>query len=225
MMTTLDRNIQELSDGTVILFDSGETIFKLDSFENNPIVKPQDLGLTWHEKGELKIGAVFNGGAEVFQDKIIILPRCHKNYIKKKFFDKKLGIKRVFLENYISEICPLVSKDGINFTKMKNVIIKGDGTRHKDFIYGIEDIRIVKYKDDYLLVGCGKIKPSYKGGNADRIAIYTTKNFVDIKYRGIVEYFDSRDAVPFSESINGQYYALFRFHNNIHLDVLEAGIE
>ena len=55
MMTTLDRNIQELSDGTVILFDSGETIFKLDSFENNPIVKPQDLGLTWYEKGELKI--------------------------------------------------------------------------------------------------------------------------------------------------------------------------
>ena len=216
---------EKLGEGRVIKTKIGETIFKLDSYEKNPIIKPKNLGLTWNENSEVKIGAVFNGGAELFEDKIILLPRCHKNYIKREFFDSKIGMKRVSLENYISEICPLVSKDGINFTKMKNVVIKGDGTGHKDFIYGIEDIRIIKYKDGYLLVGCGKIKPSYKGSNADRIAIYTTKNFVNIKYRGIVDYFDSRDAVPFSEPINGQHYILLRFHNNIHLGVLEAGID
>ena len=215
----------KLGKGTVIKTKTGETIFKLDSYEKNPIIKPKNLGLTWNENSEVKIGAVFNGGAELFEDKIILLPRCHKNYIKREFFDSKIGMKRVSLENYISEICPLVSKDGINFTKMKNVVIKGDGTGHKDFIYGIEDIRIIKYKDGYLLVGCGKIKPSYKGTNADRIAIYTTKNFVNITYRGIIDYFDSRDAVPFSEPINGKHYILLRFHNNIHLGVLEAGID
>jgi len=215
----------KLGEGRVIKTNMGETIFKLDSYEKNPIIKPKNLGLTWNENSEVKIGAVFNGGAELFEDKIILLPRCHKNYIKREFFDSKIGMKRVSLENYISEICPLVSKDGISFTKMKNVVIKGDGTGHKDFIYGIEDIRIIKYKDGYLLVGCGKIKPPYKGANADRIAIYTTKNFVNIKYRGIVKYFDSRDAVPFSEPINGKHYILLRFHNNIHLGVLEAGID
>jgi len=215
----------KLGDGRVIKTNIGETIFKLDSYEKNPIIKPKNLGLTWNENSEMKIGAVFNGGAEFFEDKIILLPRCHKNYKKKEFFDSKRGMKRVSLENYISEICPLVSKDGINFTKIKNVVIKGDGTEHKDFIYGIEDIRIIKYKDGYLLVGCGKIKPSFKGSNADRIAIYTTKNFVNIKYRGIVDYFDSRDAVPFPEPINGQHYILLRFHNNIHLSILEAGID
>ena len=63
MMFALDRSVQELGDGMVVLLKSGETVFKLSSFENNPVLKPQDLGLTWHENGELKIGAVFNGGA------------------------------------------------------------------------------------------------------------------------------------------------------------------
>jgi len=57
MTPALDRTVQKLGDGKVILLDSGESAFKLDSFENNPIVKPQDLALTWHENGEPKIGA------------------------------------------------------------------------------------------------------------------------------------------------------------------------
>ena len=43
MISTLDQNIQELGNGKIILLDSGTTIFKLDSFKENPIVKPQDL--------------------------------------------------------------------------------------------------------------------------------------------------------------------------------------
>jgi len=68
--SALDRTLQELGDGIIVSLGSGETAFKLNSFENNPVVKPQDLGLTWYEKGEPKVGAVFNGGAEVFKDKI-----------------------------------------------------------------------------------------------------------------------------------------------------------
>jgi predicted GH43/DUF377 family glycosyl hydrolase len=225
MMSALDRSVQKLGDGETVLLDSGETVFKLDSFENNPIVKPQDIGLTWQENGELKIGAVFNGGAEVFQDKVILTPRCHQGYHKGTFFDEKLGIERSYLENYISEVWPLVSEDGVHFTRFQNVVIRTDGTDHQDFIYGIEDIRIVKHGRMYLLVGCGKIKPPFKGSNADRIAIYSTDDFVNITYHGMVESFDTRNAVPFPEPVNGRHYVLLRFHPDIHLGFLEAGMD
>ena len=225
MISSFNQNIQKLGDGEIILLDSGDTIFKMDSFRGNPVVKPQDLGLVWKENDTLKIGAVFNAGAEIFQDKIILLPRCHQGYRKGKFFDKKLGIERSYLENYISEVLPLVSDDGINFTRFQNVVIKGNGTDQQDFIYGIEDLRIIKYDHRFLLVGCGKIKPPFKGENADRIAIYSTEDFVNISYHGLVESFDSRNAIPFPEPINGRYYILLRFHPNIHLAYLEAGIE
>jgi len=221
----LDGSVQELGDGTVVLLDSKETIFKLDSFENNPIVKPQDLGLTWHEKGELKVGAVFNGGAEVFQDKIILMPRCHQGYRKRTFFDERLNVERTCLENYISEVWPLVSEDGVHFTRFQNVVIRGDGTDHQDFTYGIEDIRIVKYGHQNLLIGCGKINLPFTGENSDRIAIYSTDDFVDITYHGMVESFDSRNAILFPRLVNGRHYMLLRFHPNIHLDFLEAGID
>jgi len=224
-MSKLNQFTKNLGGGKIISLDSGEKIFKLDSFENNPVVKPQDLGLTWQEDGELKIGAVFNAGAEIFQDKIMLMPRCHTNYRKGKFFDEKIKTERTILENYISEILPLASSDGIHFDRFNNVVIKGDGTDHSDFTYGIEDIRIIKYDERYLLIGCGKIKPPFKGSNADRIAVYSTENFVEITYYGIVKPFDSRNAIPFPELINGKQYMLFRFHPDIHLDYLEAGID
>ena len=224
-MSALDRSVQKLGDGETVLLDSGETIFKLDSLENNPIVKPQDIGLIWQENGELEIGAVFNGGAEVFQDKVILTPRCHQGYQKATFFDEKLGIERHYLEDYISEVWPLVSEDGVHFTRFQNVVIRADGTDHQDFTYGIEDIRIVKHGRRYLLVGCGKIKPPFKGSNADRIAIYSTDDFVNIIYHGMVESFDSRNAVPFPEPVNGRHYVLLRFHPDIHLGFLEAGMD
>ena len=224
-MSMLDRSVRKLGDGEIVSLDSGEAVFKLHSFENNPIIKPQDLGLTWHYQGKLKIGAVFNAGAEVFQDKVVITPRCHQWYQKGTFFDEKLGIERSYLENYISEVWPLISEDAINFSRFRNTAIRGDGIDHQDFAYGIEDIRIVKCDRKYLLVGCGKIKPPFKGANADRIAVYSTDDFVNITYHGMVESFDSRNAVPFSEPINGQHFILLRFHPNIHLDFLGAGID
>lgn len=225
MKSTIEDTIQKLGEGKIIKLNSGDTIFKMDSFKDNPIIKPQDMGLTWEKDGKLNIGAVFNGGAEVFQDKIILLPRCHQGYWKSKFLDKKLGFERTCLENYISEVWPLVSDDGIHFNRFQKVIIRGDGTDHQDFTYGIEDLRIIKYNSKYLLVGCGKIKPPFKGENADRIAIYSTEDFVNISYNGLVESFDSRNAVPFSESIEGRYYILLRFHPNINLGYLEAGLD
>jgi len=224
-MSHLDSSIQELGNGEIVTTDSGDVIFKLDSYAQNPIIKPQDLGLAWYEDNALKCGAVFNGGAELFNDHIILLPRCHRNYKKEKFFDERLSIERYWLKNYISEVWPLISKDGIHFARFKDVVIRGDGADHQDFTYGIEDLRIIRWEQGYILIGCGKIKRPFKDTNADRIAIYTTNDFANITFHGIVDSFDSRNAVLFPEPINNRHYMLLRFHPNIHLDFLDAGIE
>jgi len=218
-----DQLVERLGDGEVVKTESGASIFKLDSYEGNPIVKPEDMGLTWCEDGKAYAGAVFNGGAECFDQKVILVPRCQKGYQRKKYFDENLKIKRYWMDNYISEIWPLISEDGVNFERYKNVVIRGDGTDHQDFVYGIEDIRIVKHDQRYILVGTGKIKPPFKGGNADRTAIYSTEDFVNITYHGIIDSFDNRNAIPVFDG--DKVYMLLRFHPNIYLAVLEGGID
>jgi len=214
-----------LGDGEIISISPNRRLFKLSSFHSNPIIKPQDLGLRGHKQGDWWPGAVFNPGAEIFNNGIILTPRCHKDYTKVIFFDKQLGIERSGFENYTSQILPLFSIDGVYFKQIDHTSIQGNGTHNKDFRYGIEDIRIIKSKDKYLLVGCGKIKPPYKGENADRVAIYSTNDFKNIKYHGIIAEFDSRNAIVFPETVDGKIYMLFRFHPNIHLDFLKAGFD
>ena len=225
MESLLDKTAKDLREGEIIDIGPKDYVFKLSSYKANPIIRPSDLGLTWYENGKLKTGAIFNGGAEVFQEKIILLPRCHKGYKKGVFFDEKLGIKRTILENYISQVWVLESDDGIHFRRFNNVVIKADGSTHKDFTYGIEDIRIIKYEDRYILIGCGKTKPPFKGGNADRVAVYSTKNFKDISYHGIIDTFDSRNAVLFFDKSKKAHYMLLRFHPNIHLVRLDEGVD
>ena len=223
MIAQIDDLVNSLGNGKVLRFTSGEYLFKLDPYTENPVVKPQDLGLTWYEDGRLQVGAVFNGGAELIHDKIILTPRCHKAYRRAKI-SETLGVDRASFDDYVSEVWPLVSDDGAHFTRLGDTVIRGDGSDHKDFIYGIEDIRIIRYGYEYLLVGCGKIKPPFKEKDADRIAIYSTKNFSEITYHGLVDSFDSRNAVPFPEPIAGKVYMLFRFYPNTHVDYLEDGV-
>ncbi|PKP61591.1 hypothetical protein CVT91_02680 [Candidatus Atribacteria bacterium HGW-Atribacteria-1] len=217
--------VKELGNGEVIRTATGKKIFKMSPFEGNPVVKPQDVGLSWYKDGKLQTGAVFNGGAEIFEGKVILLPRCQKNYQRKKFFDEKSKTERYWLDNYISEIWPLISEDGVNFKRYNNIVIRGDSTDHQDFIYGIEDIRIVRHHQKYILIGTGKIKPPFKGKNADRVAIYSTEDFINITYHGIIDSFDNRNAIPFFDNDNDKVYMLLRFHPNINLAVLEGRID
>ncbi|MEE8239524.1 MAG: hypothetical protein V3R13_05500 [Nitrososphaerales archaeon] len=223
-MSGIDQTVKALGDGTVVTSSTGQYLFKLSSFGRNPVVKPRDIGLTWYENDELQVGAVFNGGAELLEGNIILTPRCHRGYQKAKFLDERLGIDRVSFEKYVSEIWPMVSEDGIHFARLKEMVIRGDGTDQKDFVHGLEDMRIIKYGERYLLIGCGKVKPPFQGGNGDRIAVYSTKNFLQTIYHGIVDSFDSRNVVSFPEPILGKVYMLLRFHPNIHIDSLENGL-
>lgn len=51
----INQTLGNLGDGRVVETKSGETIFKLDSCPKNPIVKPQELGLTWYEGDKLRV--------------------------------------------------------------------------------------------------------------------------------------------------------------------------
>jgi len=217
----LDRLVEKLGDGHEVKLEE-EVIFQLSSFTGNPVVTPKDIGLVWKEKGEQRQGAVFNGGAILHDGRVFLTPRCHRNYQRFTFFDEKLGIERCGFDNYISEIWVLASQDGVSFKKT-GTVIRGDGSEHKDFLYGIEDIRISPWRGGYLLVGCGKIKPPFKGGNADRVAIYSTQDFRSITYHGIITEFDSRNAIPLLT--DGQSYIFLRFHPHIYLAPLEAEID
>jgi predicted GH43/DUF377 family glycosyl hydrolase len=186
------------------------------------VVKPEELGLVWEEEGKERKGAVFNAGAEVFQEQIVLTPRCHQNYQQGKFFDQKLQRERYCLLNYVSEIWPLLSKDGICFKKIGSCL-RGDGSTQQDFTYGIEDVRIFKWQDEYLLVGCGKVKPAFKGVNADRVAIYSTSDFTHLTYHGMIDAFDSRNAILLPDEKNPGL--ILRFHPHIYLIPLKAGIE
>ncbi|MFX0208950.1 MAG: hypothetical protein ACFFDT_23400, partial [Candidatus Hodarchaeota archaeon] len=192
--------------------------------KNNPIVTPQNQGITWYENGVLNIGAIFNGGAEIFQDKIVLTPRVPRGYNRVLIFDEKIGIERFIIENYLSEVWVLTSKDGLNFAPKANGVIKGNGRDHQDFIYGIEDTRIIKIGQKYLLIGVGRNKPAFKGVEGDRTALYSTEDFKAIKYHGCINSFHVRNTVILPEPISGHYYALFRFRPDIQLTVLEGGI-
>ena len=95
MNFSFDRLVKKLGDGEVVRTATGKKIFKMSPFEGNPVVKPQDIGLSWHKDGKLQTGAVFNGGGEIFEGKVILLPRCQKNYQKKNPLMKNQRLKSV----------------------------------------------------------------------------------------------------------------------------------
>lgn len=221
-MSNLNK-LRELEDGVLLRYHD-KYLYKLSSYVGNPILKPEDLRLMWWVDTKIMKGAVFNGGATIYEDKIILMPRCHMGYTRKKYVDDRTGLIRYYMENYKSEVCVLESGDGVNFKKRDDIKLKGE--ENGDFKYGIEDIRIIKFENnEYFLIGCGKKTPPFKGSGGDRIAIYTTEDFKRITYRGIVDEFDSRNALIFPEYIDGKIYMIFRFHPNIHISPLQGDLD
>ncbi len=227
-MIRIEKTLSTAHDGSVEELPSGEKIFKLHSHPKNPIIKPQDFGQIWYDDGILKIGSIFNCGSALFDNKVILTPRVHSEYQRGKFFDETIGIEKFFFRSYISKIWILSSEDGINFERYNDGVIKGDGTEHKDFMYGIEDVRIIKNDDLFWLIGCGKVIPPFVGNKTnpgDRIAIYSTQNFRNFKYHGIVPVIESRNALIFPEAVSGKQYILLRFAGNIYINYLKEGLK
>ena len=224
-VSPLNKTISNLNDGTIERLNNGEIIFKLHSHPENPIIKPTQLQQTWIEAGKLRSGAIFNGGATLFNNKIIHVPRAQKEYQRGRFFDESLNVYKSDFKNYISKIWILISDNGINFHRYYDGVIRGDGSTHKDFLYGLEDVRIIKLNDRYWLIGCGKVVPAFQGlqgVSGDRIAIYSTTDFQTITYHGIVNDIEVRNVVIFPEAIAGDYFILTRFDKQIQIAKLDA---
>jgi predicted GH43/DUF377 family glycosyl hydrolase len=227
-MSLIDETINLAQDGSIDELSNGDKIFKLHSHHNNPIIVPEDFGQIWYEDGITKIGSIFNCGSILFNGKIILTPRVHSEYQRGQFFDETLGRERFFFRNYISKIWILSSEDGIKFERFEDGLIKGDGEDHRDFIYGIEDVRIIQNNGLFWLVGCGKVIPPFQGtkGNAgDRIAFYSTTDFKNITYHGIVPEIEARNTVIFPESISAKQYIFLRFDGDIYIDILKEGLK
>lgn len=223
-MTSIYETIPSLQDGLMVELPSGEKIFRLHSHPSNPIITPEDFAQVWYDNDILKYGAIFNGGATLFNEMVILTPRIHAEYQRGQFFDETLGRDKFVFRNYISKIWILSSKDGLNFERYDDRLIKGDGEDHRDFIYGIEDVRIVKNNNLYWLIGCGKVMPPFMGNKdepGDRTAFYSTTDFKDIKYHGVIPDIESRNTVLFPELISGKQYIFLRLFGDIYLNYYE----
>jgi predicted GH43/DUF377 family glycosyl hydrolase len=228
LMASLIDTLNTVQNGSIDELSTGDKIYKLHSHPNNPIIKPEDFGLIWNEDGILKIGSIFNCGSVLYDGKIILTPRVHSEYQRGQFFDEVLGREYFFFRNYISKIWIFSSDDGVKFERYNDVLIKGDGTDHRDFIYGIEDVRIIENNGVYWLIGCGKVIPPFhgsKGYAGDRIAFYSTQNFQEFTYHGIVSEIEARNTVLFPELISRRQYIFLRFDGDIYLDFLKQGLE
>ena len=160
---------------------------RLVRYKENPILEKNPEN-TW------EAGSVLNPSV-IFDDGIFRMVYRATNDVKKK----ELG-------GYVSSIGYAESKDGINFSRAKEPLIKPDQS-YEDGL-GCEDPRVTKIADTYYLYytavkGIGKNKKV-------RIAIATSQDFVKWKKHGLVgPNTNSKAAVLFPEKIKGQYIMLY----------------
>jgi len=194
----------------------------------NPLILPSQI----HPSNPLyKVLGVFNPGAILFQDEIILLMRVAENCLPEKeyvtipfYSEKGADIIRIRKndrnliykdtrgyfykgKDYLSTISHLRlarSKDGINFS-----------IEDTPFIYptldcecfGVEDARIVKLEDNYF------INYTAVSGDGYVTVLASTSDFVQIKKLGIIFPPLNKDVALFPEKINEKYAALHRPDN------------
>lgn len=178
---------------------------KLIRHPNNPILSPSQ---NWWEKL-----AVFNPGAILYKDKIVLLYRA-------------VG------EDNISRLGFAESLDGINFTRFNEPRYDPPIDDPYERI-GAEDPRITlldgKYYILYTAASLYEANKDYKTVSVSsrapfriRIGIATTQDFKTINHEmHIFDNVDSKDAVFFPEKIDRKYILLHRVYPNLSLSASE----
>jgi predicted GH43/DUF377 family glycosyl hydrolase len=156
-------------------------------YKNNPVLTPS----MW----PYKVNSVFNAGATIFEDKVLLLVRIED--------------MRGF-----SHLCRAESKDG--YTNWKIDEIPTLEPKPDDFpeeIYGIEDPRIVKLEDE------GKYAVVYTSfsESGPLVSLATTEDFRSFRRFGVVMTPDDKDASLFPRKFNGRYILLHRPSPRSHL--------
>lgn len=153
-------------------------------YKKNPILTKDDV--------PYQVATVHNAGMVKYNDKYIMLFRSH-------------------LHNGRSIIGIAESKDGYNFKVGAEPFLtpSSDGAFEEYEEYGVEDVRISKIDDDYLLTY------SAYSRHGVRIGLAKTKDFKTVERISLITQSDLRNVVIFPEKINGQYVRLDRPHSEI----------
>ena len=196
--------------------------------DKNPIIDIKDVPPT---RDDFEVVGVFNAGAAVYGDEIILLLRVAQrakdtggSIYRCPMFDEEQG-KITLLEfdrndkscnfsdtrniskdgkNYTTSMSHLQiarSKDGENFKIDDKPFITGD---NKYETLGTEDPRITKIGDKYYITYTAV---SHCGIS---VMLCVTEDFKTCKKLGVIFPPDNKDVVLFPDKINGKYYALHR---------------
>lgn len=153
-------------------------------YEKNPILTKNDV--------PYEVSTVHNAGVTKYSNKYVMIFRAHEHNGR-----CVLGIAE--------------SDDGYSFKVRHEPFItpatKGVFSEYEE--YGVEDPRICKIGDDYLITYSAYSKFGV------RIALAKTKDFKKIKRIALISQPDMRNIVLFPKKINGQYVRLDRPHTEI----------
>ncbi len=152
---------------------------KIKRHLNNPIITNKDVSFS--------VNSIFNAGATKYNGEYILLCRI------------ELPIGR-------STFGLATSKNGIDFILSdKPVLSPEDHTEFYEYVnWGIEDARITKIENKYLLTytGYSKYNPV--------VILTETTNFKDFKIHGPISEASNKDCAIFPEKINGYYWKVDR---------------
>lgn len=151
---------------------------------NNPILTKNDV--------PYKVSTVHNAGITKYNGKYIMLFRSH-------------------LQNGRSIIGIAESVDGYKFdVRPEPFLMPSSDSVFKEYEeYGVEDVRISRIDDDFLLTY------SAYSRHGVRIGLAKTKDFETIERISLITQADLRNVVIFPEKINGKYVRLDRPHSEI----------
>jgi predicted GH43/DUF377 family glycosyl hydrolase len=153
-------------------------------YKKNPILTKEDV--------PYQVATVHNAGMVKYNDKYIMLFRSH-------------------LHNGRSVIGIAESKEGYNFKVGAEPFLtpSSDGVFGEYEEYGVEDVRISKIDEDFLLTY------SAYSRHGVRIGLAKTKDFKTVERISLITQSDLRNVVIFPEKINGMYVRLDRPHSEI----------
>lgn len=153
-------------------------------YEKNPILTKDDI--------PYPVVTVHNAGVTKYNDKYIMLFRSH-------------------LHNGRSIIGIAESDNGYDFKVRPEPFLTPsiDSVFGEYEEYGVEDVRISKIDNEYLLTY------SAYSRHGVRIGLARTSDFVTVERISLITQSDLRNVVIFPEKINGQYVRLDRPHSEI----------
>jgi predicted GH43/DUF377 family glycosyl hydrolase len=161
-------------------------------------------------------GAVFNPGVW-FEDGIthMLFRAIPSGYTKFDIVDPKSEVQLSGFDGYVSSIGYASSTDGIHFTwRPQPFLSPGTGTDR----YGVEDPRISKIDDTFLITYTALNSPAYEEPAETLIALATTTDFVNVTKQGnIGPPVPSKDTVIFPRRIGGRIAMLHRIVPDIQL--------